>query len=123
MSASCAGCAQRIVARSHARKRKYIKTGLRTRTASTRDQRLPAQIELLEEQQACQAADHDSHEDGWRWGNNTTSHDVTLAALSGLSETDMKSSGTHVKFRIQHDAGERALPGERHRHRAARNGI
>src|SRR3954468_16828942 len=44
--------------------------------------------------------------DGWgSWGNNTQSHSVKLESLAGLSEADLKSAGTHVKFRIVQDAG------------------
>src|SRR5437879_3863829 len=35
--------------------------------------------------------------DGW---GNTRSYTVELPSLSGLTEADLKSAGTHVKFRV-----------------------
>src|SRR5438105_1217566 len=46
--------------------------------------------------------------DSWgRWGgwDSTQSHSIDLADLTGLTDADLKSAGTHVKFKIIHDAG------------------
>ncbi len=43
--------------------------------------------------------------DGWGDWGSTQSHAVDLQDLSGLTEADLKSGGTNVKFKIMQDAG------------------
>ena len=43
--------------------------------------------------------------DGWGDWGSTQSHNVGLEQLSGLTEADLKSSGTKVKFRVVHEPG------------------
>src|SRR5437879_13724434 len=43
--------------------------------------------------------------DGWGGWGNTRSYTIELPSLSGLTDADLKSPGTHVKFRGVQYAG------------------